>query len=92
MSVTRPRALDVVLEAQAFADAALVSVDERIQWERGVFMERARTIGARDGLPAWRVDELERSLARQHAFYLDGGMQFDEALAKIDEILASKAG
>ncbi|WP_454727964.1 MULTISPECIES: hypothetical protein [Cupriavidus] len=85
-----PRSLTDPVEPASFADPGLVGVDERLQWRSQVFEERAAAHGAGEGWEAWRVDELARALAQQHALFIGGGTSFDEALARIDVMLTPK--
>jgi hypothetical protein len=88
VSAEPSRGLSAPLLPATFADPGLVGVEERLQWQSAPLVDRAVAHGARQGWEAWRVDELARSLMQQFAIFIDGGMSFDAALAKIDVILA----
>ncbi|WP_432262891.1 hypothetical protein [Cupriavidus sp. TMH.W2] len=75
-----------------FAYGGLIGIDEGLAWRIAPLTERAQRLADRGGWPDWRRDELIQTLVRQFTVYTDAGMSFDDALARLDVILATKSG
>lgn len=76
-------------QVSEYQDCSILPVDEEIAWDQAIFRSAAERISEACDYPAWKRDELMRTLESNFNSAIEAGKNFDEAVSELEELVAN---